>query len=277
MSSLTQRMGELRNSTADNGVWARVYAGKVENGSRYDNEYQTYQVGYDKKYSVNNGNVFLGYLVSYTDGETNYDLGSGENYSVGAGMYATWLNNNGHYVDVLYKVSRLTNKFDVNGKGNNIHSSGEYDTWGMSLSGEYGKRFEITEKFFAEPSVQMTFGRLGDETYTTNSGIEVEQDSIYTAVGRIGTALGYNLSDKGNIYVRADVLREFAGDIDSKYTSGNTSVSESEDLSDTWLEFGIGGNYRLRENINMYADVSRSGEATVDEEWKANLGFRYEF
>ena len=43
MSSLSQRMGELRDSSAEHGVWARVYGGKVENGSKYDNEYQTYQ------------------------------------------------------------------------------------------------------------------------------------------------------------------------------------------------------------------------------------------
>lgn len=42
MSSLSQRMGELRDSSAEHGVWARVYGGKVENGSQYDNEYQTY-------------------------------------------------------------------------------------------------------------------------------------------------------------------------------------------------------------------------------------------
>lgn len=276
MGSLTQRMGELRNSSAEHGVWARVYGGKVENGSRYDNEYQTYQVGYDKKYSINNGNVFLGYLVSYTDGETNYELGSGENYSVGAGMYATWMNNNGHYVDVLYKVSRLNNKFDVNGRGNNLNSKGEYDTYGISLSGEYGKRFDLTEKWFIEPNVGMHFGRLGDETYTTNSGIEVSQDSIYTAEGRIGTSVGYKFGN-GNVYARAHAVKEFAGDIDSSYTANGVTVKESEDLSDTWLEFGVGTNYRFAENVNVYLDLEKSGNAAVDTEWQANLGFRWEF
>ena len=78
MGSLTQRMGELRNSTGEHGVWSRVYGGKVENGSQYDNKYQTYQVGYDKKYAVNNGKIYLGYLVSYTDGQTNYVIGHGQ-------------------------------------------------------------------------------------------------------------------------------------------------------------------------------------------------------
>lgn len=278
MSSLTQRMGELRNSTADNGVWARVYGGKVENGSQYDNKYQTYQVGFDKKYNVDNGKIYLGYLVSYTDGETNYSLGSGENYSVGAGMYATWLNNNGHYVDVLYKVSRLTNKFDVYGADRTLHSTGEYDTWGVSLSGEYGRRFDVTDKWFVEPSVALTLGRLGDETYTTkNTGIEVTQDSIYTAEGRIGTAIGYNFTDKGNVYARVALVKEFAGDVDAEYKAGAGSLSTSEDLSDTWAEFGIGANYRVKENVNLYADLEKTGDATVDTKWQANLGFRVEF
>lgn len=274
MSSLSQRMGELRDSSAEHGVWARVYGGKVENGSQYDNKYQTYQVGYDKKYTVDNGRVYLGYLVSYTDGETDYSYGTGENYSVGAGIYATWMNNNGHYVDVLYKVSRLNNKFDMKDVED---VKGDYDTYGISLSAEYGKRFDITEKWFAEPSVGMHLGRLGDETYTTDGGIEVSQDSIYTAEGRVGAAVGYKFSDKGNVYARTHVVKEFAGDVDTEYERKGAYNSTSEDFGDTWFEFGVGVNYRFIENMNVYVDVQKTGEATVDNKWQGNLGFRYEF
>ncbi|WP_427042712.1 autotransporter outer membrane beta-barrel domain-containing protein (plasmid) [Fusobacterium sp. SB021] len=274
MSSLSQRMGELRDSSAEHGVWARVYGGKVENGSQYDNEYQTYQVGYDKKYTVDNGRVYLGYLVSYTDGETDYSYGTGENYSVGAGIYATWMNNNGHYVDVLYKVSRLNNKFDMKDVED---VKGDYDTYGISLSAEYGKRFDITDKWFAEPSVGMHLGRLGDETYTTDGGIEISQDSIYTAEGRVGAAVGYKFSDKGNIYVRTHVVKEFAGEVDTEYERKGVYASTSEDFGDTWFEFGVGVNYRFTENMNVYADIERTGDSTVDTKWQGNLGFRYEF
>ena len=278
MNSLNKRMGELRNSTGEHGVWSRVYAGKIENGSQYDNEYQSYQVGYDKKYTVDNGVMFVGGLVSYTDGETNYALGHGENYSVGAGIYATWMNNNGHYADVLYKVSRLNNKFDVNSINDQVgKSSGKYDTFGISLSAEYGKRFDLGEKWFAEPSVGMHLGQLGDETYTTNSGIEVSQDSIYTAEGRVGTAIGYKFNDKGNVYARTHVVKEFAGDIDAEYKAEGVTNKTSEDMGDTWLEFGVGVNYRFAENVNVYADVEKTGDSTVDTKWQANLGFRYEF
>ena len=123
----------------------------------------------------------------------------------------------------------------------------------------------------------MHLGRLGDETYTTNSGIEVEQDSIYTAEGRIGASVGYKFNDKGNIYARTHLVKEFAGDIDAKYTADGLVNITSEDMGDTWFEFGIGVNYKFTENMNIYADIEKSGASTVDTKWQGNLGFRYEF
>ena len=277
MSSLNERMGELRDSTGSNGIWARVYGGKVENGSKYDNEYQTYQVGYDKKYAIENGDLFVGALVSYTDGKTDYNLGDGENYSVGAGIYATWLNRDGQFADVVLKQSRLHNKFDVRSKNGNLSQHGDYSNWGTSLSGQYGRRFDLDDKFFVEPSVQLTFGRVSSEDYTTSEGVKVEQDTAYTLVGDVGTAVGYKFSDKGNVYARASLVKEFKGDIDTKYSYGGKSEYTSEDLSDTWGEFGVGVNYRIKENVNMYVDIQRTEEATVENKWQANLGFRWEF
>ena len=277
MGSLTQRMGELRNSTGEHGVWSRVYTGKIENGSKYDNDYQTYQVGYDKKYTVDNGVMFVGGLVSYTDGETNYALGHGENYSVGAGIYATWLNNDGQFADVVLKQSRLHNKFDVRSKDLDKSQSGDYNNWGTSLSGQYGKRFDLNDKFFIEPSVELTLGRVDDTTYTTSAGVDVHQDTMYSLIGNVGTSVGYKFSDKGNVYARAALVKEFQGDIDTEYEKDGALERTSEDLGDTWAEFGVGVNYRFVENMNVYVDVQKTGEATVDNKWQANLGFRYEF
>ena len=277
MNSLNKRMGELRNSTGEHGVWSRVYTGKIENGSKYDNDYQTYQVGYDKKYTVDNGVMFVGGLVSYTDGETDYALGHGENYSVGAGIYATWLNNDGQFADVVLKQSRLHNKFDVRSIDGDKSQHGDYNNWGTSLSGQYGKRFDLNDKFFVEPSVELTLGRVDDTTYTTSAGVDVHQDTMYSLVGNVGTAVGYKFSDKGNVYARAALVKEFQGDIDTEYEKDGAVERTSEDLGDTWAEFGIGVNYRFVENMNVYVDVQKTGEATVDNKWQANLGFRYEF
>ena len=274
MNSLNKRMGELRDSSAEHGVWARVYAGKSEYNSGYENKYQTYQVGYDKKYAVDNGKVFFGYLVSYTQGDTDYShnsYGSGENTSIGGGIYGTWLKNNGEYTDLIFKVSRLESDFDVTSKNGTV-SKGEYDTFGVSLGAEYGRRFDVAEKFFIEPSISMNIGRVGAEEYSTNSGLNIKQGTIYTAEGKVGTALGYNF-DKGNVYLRIAGVKEFKGELDT--TINDKTITE--DFGDNWFEFGVGANYRFTENMNVYADVERTGDSTVETKWQGNLGFRYEF
>lgn len=189
-SSFSQRMGELRDSQGNSGVWARVYGGEIEQGSNYDNNYQTYQVGYDKAYDYAGGKLFLGYLFSYTDGNTDYDLGSGENNSIGAGVYGSWLNNSGHYIDVVAKLSRLHNDYDVYSENRMYNSKGDYTNYGVSLGVEYGKRFVTDNKFFIEPSIRMDLGRVANKSYTTSTDVRVEQDTLYTALGSLGAKIG---------------------------------------------------------------------------------------
>lgn len=273
MGSLNQRMGELRDTQGTSGVWARVYGGEFELDGSYKNKYQTYQVGYDKNYDYAGGKLFLGYLFSYTNGSTDYDLGSGENSSFGAGVYGTWLNNSGHYIDVIAKINRLYNEYDVYANNQaRTQSKGDYTNYGISLSAEYGKRFTL-DRVFIEPSVRMDLGKIGHESYTTSSGVRVDQDRMYTAQGSLGAKLGYKL-DKGNIYARLSGVKEFAGDVDMRFNG--TTPTTLPDFEDEWLEFGVGGNYRVAENVNLYLDLSRTTDATVDTNWQANLGFRWE-
>lgn len=274
-SSFSQRMGELRDSQGNSGVWARVYGGEIEQGSNYDNSYQTYQVGYDKAYDYAGGKLFLGYLFSYTDGNTDYDLGSGENNSIGAGVYGSWFNNSGHYIDVVAKLSRLHNDYDVYSENRMYNSKGDYTNYGVSLGVEYGKRFVTDNKFFIEPSIRMDLGRVANKSYSTSTDVRVDQDTLYTALGSLGAKIGYNL-EKGNLYARISGVKEFAGDIDTTYTNKFGQTKTSVDLEDEWVEFGIGGNYKVAENVNLYLDLSKTTEAMVDTNWQANLGFRWE-
>ena len=274
-SSFSQRMGELRDSQGNSGVWARVYGGEIEQGSNYDNSYQTYQVGYDKVYDYAGGKLFLGYLFSYTDGNTDYDLGSGENNSIGAGVYGSWFNNSGHYIDVVAKLSRLHNDYDVYSENRMYNSKGDYTNYGVSLGVEYGKRFVTDNKFFIEPSIRMDLGRVANKSYSTSTDVRVDQDTLYTALGSLGAKIGYNL-EKGNLYARISGVKEFAGDIDTTYTNKFGQTKTSVDLEDEWVEFGIGGNYKVAENVNLYLDLSKTTEAMVDTNWQANLGFRWE-
>ena len=100
------------------------------------------------------------------------------------------------------------------------HTSGDYDAWGTSLSGEYGKKILLENDWYVTPQAQLTLMRIGGENYDTNNGIRVRQDTLYSAVGRLGFELGRKLDEKGSVYAKASVLHDFAGNAET-YLSHN--------------------------------------------------------
>ena len=255
-STFSQRLGELRESTGGQGIWARMSRGEFEYDGEYKNQYN-----------------FFGVAVSHNDGETAYTYGSGENRSTSLSLYGTWLGDAGHYADIVLKQGRLSNDFDVYTSAG--HTSGDYDAWGTSLSGEYGKKILLENDWYVTPQAQLTLMRIGGEDYDTNNGIRVRQDTLYSAVGRLGFELGRKLDEKGSVYAKASVLHDFAGNAETYLSYNGFTNSYSQDLSDTWFEAGLGFNYRTGDNSYIYADVVRTFGGDVETPWQWNIGMRW--
>lgn len=268
-STFSQRLGELRESTGGQGIWARMSRGEFEYDGEYKNQYNFFQLGYDWA----SDNWHYGVAVSHNDGETAYTYGSGENRSTSLSLYGTWLGDAGHYADIVLKQGRLSNDFDVYTSAG--HTSGDYDAWGTSLSGEYGKKILLENDWYVTPQAQLTLMRIGGEDYDTNNGIHVRQDTLYSAVGRLGFELGRKLDEKGSVYAKASVLHDFAGNAETYLSYNGFTNSYSQDLSDTWFEAGIGFNYRTGDNSYIYADVVRTFGGDVETPWQWNIGMRW--
>ena len=243
--------------------------GEFEYDGEYKNQYNFFQLGYDWA----SGNWHYGVAVSHNDGETAYTYGSGENRSTSLSLYGTWLGDAGHYADIVLKQGRLSNDFDVYTSAG--HTSGDYDAWGTSLSGEYGKKILLENDWYVTPQAQLTLMRIGGENYDTNNGIRVRQDTLYSAVGRLGFELGRKLDEKGSVYAKASVLHDFAGNAETYLSYNGFTNSYSQDLSDTWFEAGLGFNYRTGDNSYIYADVVRTFGGDVETPWQWNIGMRW--
>lgn len=268
-STLSQRLGELRESTGGQGIWVRMSRGEFEYSGEYKNQYNFFQLGYDWA----SDNWHYGVAVSHNDGETAYTYGSGENRSTSLSLYGTWLGDAGHYADIVLKQGRLSNDFDVyTGAG---HTSGDYDAWGTSLSGEYGRKFVLEDDWYITPQAQLTLMRIGGENYGTNNGISVRQDTLYSAVGRLGFEVGKKVDNKGSVYAKASLLHDFAGNAETYLSYNGFTNSYSQDLSDTWFEAGIGFNYKISDSSYVYADVMRTFGGDVETPWQWNIGMRW--
>lgn len=270
-STLSQRLGELRESDGDQGVWVRMMRGEFEYSGAYKNQYNYFQMGYDKAY----GDWHYGAALSHNDGQTAYANGSGDNRSTSLSLYGTWLGERGHYADIVLKEGRLNNEFEIHTAAGD--TSGDYGAWGTSLSGEYGMKLGLDNGWYVTPQAQLTFMRIGGEDYTTSNGIEVSQDTLYSTVGRVGFELGKKVSDRGSVYAKASLLHEFAGDADTYLCLGDRHNSYSQDIGNTWYEAGFGVNYKTTENSYLYADVVKTFGDDIKTPWQWNAGMRWSF
>ena len=270
-STLSQRLGELRESNGGQGIWVRMSRGEFEYDGEYKNQYNFFQMGYDWAA----GSWHYGAAVSHNDGQTTYTHGDGENRSISLSLYGTWLGDKGHYADIVLKQGRLSNDFDIYTEAG--HTSGDYDAWGTSLSGEYGMKVDLDGGWYVTPQAQLTLMRIGGEDYTTNNGIKVNQDSLESAVGRVGFEVGKRISDSGSIYAKASLLHDFAGSADTYLSLNGLTNSYHQDIGDTWCEAGIGFNYKTSENSYVYADVVKTFGGDVETPWQWNAGMRWTF
>ena len=269
-----QRMGELRSSKGEAGIWARMKRGESESGDlNIKNQYSTYQLGYDEK--VGDSNWYLGGAISRTEGKSSFATGSGENQSTGFTVYGTYVGDDGQYVDLSAKYARLDNEFDVFGR-DGIESTGDYRNNGYAFSAEYGKRIETGNEFWVEPQVQLTYGHLSSANYTTSRGIKAAQDAMDSIVGRVGFAAGKDIG-AGNVYVKASYLYDFDGDTSVTMNDGVNRRTYEQDLGGGWFEFGIGTNINLSETSHLYFDVERAVGGDIDTPWQWNAGVRFDF
>ena len=270
-NDMNKRLGELRNSNGEHGIWTRMTRGESEFKS-VKNQYNAYQIGYDEKLSTDKSwNV--GAALTYTDAQSSFAGGSGENTHKGFAVYGSKLNEDGSFIDLIAKYARLEHEFDaVGGIG-----KGEYDTNGYSVSAEYGKRFEKGNGFWVEPQVELTYGKVGSVNYATDKAMAY-QDGMESLVGRVGFSLGKDIKD-GNVYVRASYLYDFDGETQVTMMSKDGKVSDTyeQDLGGGWFEVGVGTNINLSDATYVYFDVEKTYGGDVATPWQWNAGVRYSF
>lgn len=270
-NSLSKRLGEIRNSMGEQGIWTRMSRGEFEYSGEYKNQYNFFQLGYDKAV----GDWRLGGAVSHGRGETSYQNGFGKNRSTSLALYGTWLGDKGHYADVILKEGRLSNEYDIFVDAGHTH--GDYDTWGTSLSMEYGRKNALDKGWYITPQAEMTLMKINGADYTTDNGIFVAQDDLYSTVGRAGFELGRELGDGQNVYLKTSMLHEFAGDADTFVSLNGITNSYNQDIGNTWYEIGLGTNFKLSDNSYLYADVVKTFGDDIRTPWQWNIGARWDF
>ena len=274
-NDVRKRMGDLRSANGQHGVWARYDGGKMSDGDGFEHKFNTVQIGIDTIPTADSAR--LGIAFSYTEGDTEFGDGKSDMDAFSLAAYGTWFAENGLFADVIGRMATVSNDISVYGMGQKY--TGKTDNMLLSLSGEVGWRYDLTNLFYVEPQAELTYTYVDGDSFKLGYA-DYETDSADSLVGRLGFALGVKCpNNKGDAYLRASVVREFLGDSKvSARTPGIDYVFETEaETKDTWFEFGIGVNYNVTPNTYVWADVERTAGGLVDEDWRGTVGVRYSF
>lgn len=274
LTNLSDRMGTLRTMPQAVGAWARYNNGRLDGrGLEYD--YSTIEVGFDAPVS---SNFLVGVSFDYTIGDTDLNAGSADNDVYTLGLYGTYYGDNGGFVDLMAKIGRIDNEYNVaNSAGS---EKGDYMMTGAIVGIEAGHRFDLAHNLFVEPQVQLSYSWLRATDYATNIR-SVDFETIESLVARVGVMGGMKFAEnRGAAYLKASYNHDFLGNVDAAMYAVNgsgNSAKISDELDDNWAEVSLGVSYSVTDTLNTFLDVGTGFGGDIDQKWRINFGARYAF
>lgn len=274
LTNLSDRMGTLRTMPQAAGAWARYNNGRLHGrGLEYD--YSTIEVGFDAPVS---SNFLVGVSFDYTIGDTDLNAGSADNDVYTLGLYGTYYGDNGGFVDLMAKIGRIDNEYNVaNSAGS---EKGDYMMTGAIVGVEAGHRFDLAHNMFVEPQVQLSYSWLRATDYATNIR-SVDFETIESLVARVGVMGGMKFAEnRGAAYLKASYNHDFLGNVDATMhavNGSNNSAKISDELDDNWAEVSLGVSYSVTDTLNTFLDVGTGFGGDIDQKWRINFGARYAF
>ncbi|WP_244154859.1 autotransporter outer membrane beta-barrel domain-containing protein [Rodentibacter heidelbergensis] len=263
LNGIHKRLGEVKNGEKGN-VWVRNVNSREKltalstgdsQTSGFKQHVHSLQVGADA--AVNDHfrlGGFVGRSQANVDFNGNYGEGKVRSHSVG--LYATYLADNGIYVDNIAKYSRLKADSDHTEK-RRYHA--------YTLSSELGKQFKLNGNWIITPQAQLGW------THIQGKENEDSLSSVYSRVG-LRVAKSFTLASGWNLQPYAEVNGITSRNNNSKihYANAALNVEDSRGRIESVLGLNAGvANHRFG------LEVSRADGKRYDKPYRIQAVYRY--
>ncbi|WP_347927005.1 autotransporter outer membrane beta-barrel domain-containing protein [Pseudomonas helvetica] len=278
-ASLRTRMGEVRFNPGKSGAWSRAFGSKYNVNGDYGNSFQQTQKGFALGVDTPLGDSrwMLGVMAGYSQSDLALNHGSSATVdSYFLGSYLTWLGEQGYYVDSTLKLNRLESKADV-AMSDGEESKGDYGNTAVSASVEAGRKIELRNGYFIEPSTRWSTAYIQGKNYGLDNGMEVEDDGTYSLLGKVGVTAGRDLQMKNGStlqpYVRAALAHEFSAS--NEFKVNDTRFKHK--LSGSRLEVATGVAMKLTDRWSVNAEVEYMNGKNIEMPTRGTLGVQLKF
>ena len=282
LDNLRFRHGDvMQNTRAPGGVWGR-YTGsdnRISGGasSGYTLTQNGFETGADKVFDLGDSSLAVGAFFSYSDNSIKHARGGKSKVdSTGGGLYATWFDNDGYYVDGVLKYNRFNNELRT-WMSDGTAVKGDYSQNGFGGSLEAGKTIRLNDKAWAQPYVRTTAFRADEKDIRLNNGMKASIGATKSLQAEAGVNLGMTLDVGGKEvkpYLSAAVSHEFS---DNNKVRINDSYDFRNDISGTTGKYGLGVSAQLTPNAGVWAEARYENGKHTESPVTGSVGFRFNF
>ena len=282
LDNLRFRHGDvMQNTRAPGGVWGR-YTGsdnRISGGasSGYTLTQNGFETGADKVFDLGESSLAVGAFFSYSDNSIKHARGGKSKVdSTGGGLYATWFDNDGYYVDGVLKYNRFDNELRT-WMSDGTAVKGDYSQNGFGGSLEAGRTFSLNENTWAQPYVRTTAFKADAKDIRLNNGMKAKTGATKSVQAEAGVKLGMTLDVGGKEvkpYLSAAVSHEFS---DNNKVRNNDSYDFRNDISGTTGKYGLGVSAQLTQNAGVWAEARYENGKQTESPVTVSVGFRFNF
>ena len=286
LNNLHKRLGELRldqNGGAGNDLWMRAYEKRytLHLDESVNQKVDGFEAGYDHQFRFDGGRFYIGALAG--GGQSRIDSmhdGSGtiDNNQIGA--YATWILDNGIYVDLIGRHFWFKHDYRLQQLGAAQNETGSTDNTAWSLDVETGKHFDFKDGWYLEPQAELNWLHSSRAGFTSSLGNQITLESSRTINGRLGLAGGKVLkSDSGQatqVYGRLDWTKDLSSN-GRVAINGNSFDAVKDDGA--WIAaIGVQTAGGEQNRLQFYTEVEAGlGSPAIKQNWGVNIGLRWAF
>ena len=259
LDGLRTYRASLDKNGPESNLWGHYLGSKnnidTSNGAAYQLNQNGMEIGADTRTDFERGSLVTGAFMSYSDNKVKHDRGGKSKIdSYGLGLYATWFDASGFYVDGVLKGNRLNNKLSAV-MTNGGKTSGDWNQYAFSTAVEGGYQFDLKDDVNITPYARLAFVQMTSEDVKLSNGMKGNTGSPRSVTGEAGAKIAgkFNIgSTEFKPYLSAAVLQEFAN-------SNEVTINERNRFDNNVK--GTSGKYGLGTSINVGKDVTLYGEA----------------
>jgi outer membrane autotransporter protein len=279
LGTLVQRLGELRLSQDEGGVWVRGIGKRLRMGEHYSRAYEQnldgVEIGADKAIHLDGARLYVGAMVGASESRIRFTESSrGHIDSTSVGAYATYLRDDGWYLDNVIKYSHMDGDVKVpSNLGKPVKGDYKADAYGVSVEG--GKRIDLQDQWFVEPQVQLSATHFEGPRYTSSDGLKVRASDTDSLQGRVGLRGGKEVQLDRDMRLQTYAVASYIDEL-----AGNTHVRVNGEKLNNQLpgsrgELGAGAALQVSRQQKVSLEVDYAKGDHLEQPWAVTLGYRY--